>query len=288
MDRLSALLPRFGFQANTFFTGEFCGSNQFREEGVGHLHLIRRGPVIMEHDDAPSLDVLEPALVFYPRPFRHRLHVPATSRADLVCATVSFKEVHRNPLANALPGVLQIPLAELDDLEPTLRLLCSEASKDDGGKRLVMDHLCDILIVQLLRHALKTGRIKTGVLAGLSDSGIASVLSALHEDPSRLWRVEDMAAIAGMSRSKFAKNFHSIVGVAPAAYLTNWRMDLAENLLNENKSVKAIAVAVGYSSQPAFTRAFIATFGVPPTEWLRASNKVKHSGSDQTPTPKKG
>jgi AraC-like DNA-binding protein len=267
---LSMLLPRFSFQTSVFYSGEFCGSTQFRQqEQVGHLHLVRSGPVVMQHEEAAPLVIEEPSLIFYPRPFDHRLVVPPASRAELLCASITFRDTFRNPFAIALPDYVNVPLAQLSGLSTVLGMLFDEAGKEDVGKGLMMDRLCDIVVIHVIRHALTSGLVNAGVLMGLSDPGIASALLAIHENPARSWKVEDMAALAHMSRSKFAKHFQEVVGATPVGYLTQTRMALAENLLLANKAVKSVATAVGYSNQPAFTKAFIANFGMPPSAWLK-------------------
>lgn len=275
MDKLLSLLPRFGFRTSVFFKGEFCGNTQFlASEGMGHLHLVRRGPVVMEHPDLPPIEITVPTLVFYPRPFDHQLVVPPDNLASLLCANVSFNDAVRNPIALALPDVLLIPLDEESGLSPTLALLFVEAAEDDVGKRLVMDHLCDILVVHLIRYARRMNLIKTGVLAGLSDTQIAPVLIALHTNAGHPWCIEEMASLANLSRTGFVNRFRAIVGMPPAEYLTNWRMDLAKTYLLQGRSVKEIALDVGYSFQPAFTKAFSSKVGVSPTEWLKQASQA--------------
>lgn len=270
MDKLLSLLPRFGFSASVFFQGEFCGQNQFQAtEGVGHLHLVRKGPVTMEHNQGPPLQVVEPTLVFYPLPYDHRLVVHPDNQSILLCANVRFNHATRNPIALALPEVICIPLNQETGLSPTLSLLFSEAAVEDIGNRLIMDHLCDLLVVHLVRHARRMNLIRTGVIAGLSDVRLAPVLSALHAQPERAWSVEDMAALAYLSRTTFIKRFREVVGMPPAEYLTGWRMELAKSHLKDGKPVKEVARAVGYSYQPGFTKAFTSRYGMSPTDWLR-------------------
>lgn len=272
MDKLLSLLPRFGFSASVFFRGEFCGQNQFNaSEGVGHLHLVSKGPVILEHKDCPPLQVFKPTLVFYPRAYDHRLVVPPESAASLLCANVRFNHAPRNPIALALPDMMCVPLDEETGLSPTLSLLFNEASADDIGRSLIMDHLCDMLVVHLVRYARKMKLLRTGVIAGLSDAQIALVLAALHTEPARAWSVDDMAALAHMSRTTFINRFRDIVGTPPAEYLTGWRMELAKIHLREGKPVKEVALAAGYSHQPGFSKAFTSWYGVSPTEWLKNS-----------------
>ena len=53
-------------------------------------------------------------------------------------------------------------------------------------------------------------------------------------------------------------------------YLTQWRMQLAANLLcRSNTSLVHIAEAVGYQTDTAFSRAFRREFGLPPASWRR-------------------
>lgn len=274
MDRLSALLGRYTFSASVFYNGEFCGSNGFSEgEQVGHLHLVRRGPVIIHHEDRPSLQIEEPTLVFYPRGLNHRLHVAPGTLASLLCATIAFQGGAQSALANALPDYLQMPLARVAGLTQTLNLLFDEASAARPGQKMVLDRLCDVLIVQGMRYALQTGQLDEGRLSGLSDAGLSRVLVAIHNDPASSWSLEKFAELSGMSRSKFAKRFHEVVGTTPADYLTDRRMSLAQKLLKRHKPVQTVALEVGYGSQPAFTKAFTARLGMSPRAWLNQAHQ---------------
>lgn len=70
IDFLSAVIAKFGFDTDVFFNGEFCGTPDFQARlGMGHLHFIREGPVLFEHDGQDALVIQGPAVVLYPRPF---------------------------------------------------------------------------------------------------------------------------------------------------------------------------------------------------------------------------
>ena len=56
----------------------------------------------------------------------------------------------------------------------------------------------------------------------------AVLFSTQGEAPERNWRVEDLAAVAGMSRSAFSNLFHGTVGEPPASYLQSWRISLVQ------------------------------------------------------------
>lgn len=269
MDLLSGLLSRFTLRAQVFHTGELCGISDFSgNQPVGHLHLVRQGQVIVHHADRPSVHIDEPTFLFYPRALSHRLVVPPDGIADILCAAIAFRDGEHNPLARALPDYLLIPLSQMPALTQALDLLFDEAFRDQCGRQLILDRLCDVLIVQVIRHAIETGQITSGMLAGLSDPGLARALVAIHDQPSQAWTLERLATLSGMSRSSFAQRFHQVVGSTPADYLAGWRISLARSLLEKNVPVKKVALDVGYGSQPAFTKAFTARVGMSPRAWL--------------------
>jgi AraC-like DNA-binding protein len=82
--------------------------------------------------------------------------------------------------------------------------------------------------------------------------------------------VEALAEEVGMSRSKFAKKFTTLVGEPPLAYLTRWRMHSAARLLTaDSLTVGEVARRVGYESETAFSKAFRRVFGSAPGGYRR-------------------
>lgn len=57
------------------------------------------------------------------------------------------------------------------------------------------------------------------------------------------------------------------------AYVTAWRMKVAQDLLREGMPIKVIVDSVGYASQASFSRTFAQQVGQPPGEWLRAEGE---------------
>ncbi len=271
-DPLSFLLPRFGFDTGVFFSGDFCGTTPFSAaQQIGHLHLVREGKILLEHDDGKVIEAGAGCLVFYARPLNHRLLAPRGENTKLICAGVRFREPQRNPLAAAFPEVMVVPLDQLAGLEPVLTILFDEAAVQAAGSSLVLDRLCDIIVVLLVRHAQASGLL-TGAIAGMGDAAIARALTGVHKDLSYPWRIDDLARLATMSRTKFTQHFQQRMGMAPGAYLLDARMAQAEALLRDRRSVKEVGIAVGYASQPAFSRAFTAHSGMAPQEWQRSQN----------------
>lgn len=135
----------------------------------------------------------------------------------------------------------------------------------------VLDRLTEVLFVQLLRYAMERQLIEGGVVAGLADARLARALTAMHDDPARDWSLASLAAKAGMSRSRFAARFASVVGVPAMEYLTRWRVGVAQGLLRRGRPPKVVAQEVGYGRSSTFGRAFAQVVGVTSTVWLRST-----------------
>lgn len=95
-------------------------------------------------------------------------------------------------------------------------------------------------MIRLLRHCIDQGLTQRGTLAGLADSRLAKALTAMHADSARNWELSEMAALAGMSRARFAARFREITGETPADYLASWRVMAAQRLLKRGVQLKHV------------------------------------------------
>lgn len=207
----------------------------------------------------------EPTVLFYPRPEEHTFQ---TEGADIVCAFVEFGAGMLNPLATALPSLLIIPLASVPELGPAVTLLFAEAFAQQHGRQAAVDRLAEYLLILLLRSAMKSGLTTGGIIAALADTHLAKALTAMHERPEHNWTLEDLGRVAGMSRARFAAQFHATMEQTPFEYLALWRIGVAQSLLKKGESLKMIAPSVGYASAGALIRSFSHYVGMPPMTWL--------------------
>lgn len=267
-DRLQGLLQRFSVSARMFHSGPLCGIHDFGPaNGSGQLHLIKRGPVEVRYGAGEVLWIEEPSLVLCLQASPHRFVTDADTGADMACANVSVGSGRSNPLGQALPPMLVLPLAELSAAEALLDLLFEEAFSTRCGRQKVVDRLFEVVLILILRRLLDSGRIEQGLLAGLSHPRLAKALVAMHDAPGKPWPLSELAACAGMSRSRFAEVFASTVGMPPASYLAGFRIALAQDLLLSERPLQLIAEDVGYGSPAALSRAFSAHCGMPPRAW---------------------
>lgn len=270
-DRLEALLSRFRVSARLFHSGPLCGVNDFApEQGRGQLHLLGGGELRVEHPDGSAIDVAEPSLLFYPRPYAHRFISDATRGADMACAFIEFGDGARNPLTVALPAFVWLPLSALDGAAPVLDLLFREAFTQRCGRQLVVDRLFEVVLIQILRRLMATAPERSGLFAGLAHPQISRALIAMHGEPGKPWSLATLAGICGMSRTQFAETFRVQIGITPGDYLAGWRLTVAQQLLDEGRALKHIVDEVGYGSVAALSRAFKAQTGHSPREWRKA------------------
>lgn len=267
-DRLEALLDRFSASARLFHAGALCGINDLApENGAGQLHLVRGGAIEIVHEGEPGLHIEVPSLLLYPRPLAHRFITDRERGADLTCANLHFEGGAANPIAGALPGFVCVPLHEIGGAAPVLALLFEEAFDHRCGRQALINRLFEVVLIQVLRHLMESGRTRVGMLAGLSHPQLRHALVAIHESPDRDWTLDSLAARAGMSRSVFANVFRDSVGCTPGTYLQQWRVGLAQQSLLGGRPLKLIAMDVGYGSEAALSRAFKASTGVSPRAW---------------------
>jgi len=260
-----------------FHSGALCGITNFAEhEGGGQLHLIRAGAMDVVHPGQPAVHVEQPSLLLYPRPMARRFITDVERGADLACAHLQFEGGMANPMVSALPDLVCLPLHTIAQAEQVLALLFEEAFGSNCGRREVVDRLFEIVLIQVLRHLMETGQIRSGLLAGMSHPKLRKALVAMHEQPAQEWTLEALAHLAGMSRSIFANTFRNTVGCTTGVYLQAWRVQLVQKALLQGSQLKTIATDVGYGSEAALSRAFKAQCGMTPREW-RQTRKMAHA-----------
>lgn len=187
----------------------------------------------------------------------------STDREILFAATVDWGG-DANPLFAALPSEITFDLENDAETTALIAVLAAESSAQRCGAATVVNRLGEVLIVRLLRAQIQSGSTQPGLVAGLSDLRLSRAIVAMHDQPGRDWRNEDLAYIAGLSLSRFAELFLATVGEPPAVYLRNWRLTLARQDVMRGDRVEAVARRYGYLSPEGFARAFKKRFGNTP------------------------
>lgn len=189
--------------------------------------------------------------------------------ATFFCGAYRFEGDLCQSLLAALPDLLAMRPAAGSTLRATLDLLAGEMLRDEPGQQTLLDRLLDVALVQILRdHFTARDVAAPGWFRASADERVGTALRALHADPAHAWTVAELADEAALSRSAFARQFTELVGLAPLAYLNDWRMALArERLRDTDARLAGIATSLGYASEFSFAAAFKRHHGVAPGRW---------------------
>ena len=189
---------------------------------------------------------------------------------QMVCGHLGFSQGADHPLLGALPEVILITQPDRGRyplLDESLRLVARRALSDEVGAAASIARLSEVFFIEAVRASVERHPPLANVMTAMTDLHIGRALELVHKTPGDPWTVETLAKASGMSRSRFAERFAELVGVAPMAYVTEWRLQKALARLSSSKaSVKEVAAQAGYQSAAAFARAFSQRFGIPPTD----------------------
>lgn len=243
--------------------------------GVGDLVFVRKGlaHVMKDHPRSRAASVAE---VYAQRGgrcgglVRYGGDGPVTT---ILSGGFLFETTHLNPVLGHLPEIFHVPAEDgelVRWLELTLGLMTCEMKIEEPGYELVASRLADVLFVHALRRHVKENPCQAGWLRAVADPQLGEAFRAMHARPEDAWTVESLAHLAGMSRSAFAARFKEVLGVAPLAYLTSWRMHRATVLLTTTTTaVAGIALAVGYETESAFAKVFRRHLDTTPAAYRR-------------------
>lgn len=207
--------------------------------------------------------------VFAPLPMNR----PVTEDIELVVGCVPSEAL---ALGSLTIGPIVVRSAEHPDLARRLwraiDMLEDEYADEQWADRsLVVRRLAEIMLVNMTRRLMAERQRGEHAASPHASRQILQAVNAFLETPDRPWTLEQLAKVAGMSRSGFAEAFKTVTGQTPGRIVSRLRLtQVAQRLSSEPLSVEAAAEEAGYSSSAAFVRAFQREFGETPARWRRA------------------
>ncbi|MGQ0833175.1 MAG: GlxA family transcriptional regulator [Microthrixaceae bacterium] len=140
-----------------------------------------------------------------------------------------------------------------------------------------MDHGRDVALaiarrlVLFLRRPGSQSQFSAHLEAQVAErDGLRDAQHHIAEHPGADCRVATLAAIAAMSERNFTRCFTAEVGVTPARYVEQVRVETARRLLEEtDDGVDAIAAACGFGTAETMRRTFLRTLRTNPAEYRR-------------------
>jgi AraC-like DNA-binding protein len=150
-----------------------------------------------------------------------------------------------------------------------LRLLAEELSVPGVHGRLYAEALTLALLIDMLRHQDAPRRI-VPIKGGLAAWQLRRVEEMIHGRLAEDLSLAELARVADLSKSHFARAFRRSTGLPPHQYQLNARVERAKQLLRcSDLTLTQIGSDCGFNEQSQFIRAFRRVVGVSPGTWQR-------------------
>ncbi|WP_187968023.1 AraC family transcriptional regulator [Aquibium microcysteis] len=156
-------------------------------------------------------------------------------------------------------------------LRTTLEKMRTVMASDQEPDRLYAETLALLTAIEVAQ--MQTGALKLtpGQSGGLSGAQLKLVFDFVDSRLGAEVSLDDMAAVARLSRFHFARAFKKSVGEPPYAYVLRQRIERAKVLLKTTKmQVNEVAVSTGFKTASHFVRAFQQAVGTSPGSFRRA------------------
>lgn len=189
---------------------------------------------------------------------------------EVVCGYLRCNELLFNSLLVHLPPVFAVRPegAAAGLIHAAVDYVMEEPPIAGRREAPLLSRLPELLLVEALRLYGEAAPASIGWLAATGDPIVGRALRLLHDDPAHAWTVDALANRAATSRSVLDERFRALLGRSPIRYLTEWRMQIAADLLRSTSLTLAqVAERSGYSSDASFSRAFCRHVGVSPAQW---------------------
>lgn len=217
----------------------------------------------------------EPSLILFKAFSPHHLNIPPGQEAQVMCADIAYDSGMDNIITSGLPDIVLIPLSELPLVRNTMNVLEETARLSPLIRGPIDNKLCEVILLQVIAHLIENSKVNKGILSGLANPVLGSLLAHIIQRPGHNWDVEKMALSVAMSKTRFTHQFVTSVGETPGQFVRRERIKLAKTLLLAEKPLDMIAQHCGYASQSSFSRAFMQQTGQYPSHWTRNQNGVQ-------------
>jgi AraC family transcriptional regulator len=171
----------------------------------------------------------------------------------------------------ATPTDLLERTAHPDPITSRLLLTAADAMEGNSALDALFRHqLTDLLATRLLAAHTGSPTTPQPTMGGLSPKVLLRAIERLRSDSDADVSLAALASEAGLSRFHFCRAFKESTGLSPHAWLRQYRLEQAMNMLRDtDASVVSVAAALGYSTQTAFAAAFRKLTGETPSDWRK-------------------
>jgi AraC family transcriptional regulator len=154
------------------------------------------------------------------------------------------------------------------------QLLADECVSRAPAGGLYAEGLLVALMATFVRSTDKKSNENSVV--GLARPQLMAAVEFMQAHLGKNITLSEIAAVAGLSSSQFARAFRRSTGISPHQWHLERRLRRAQDLLaNSNRSLVEIALETGFSEQSHFTRVFRSIAGITPGQWRRSYGRSK-------------
>lgn len=154
-----------------------------------------------------------------------------------------------------------------DGIERVLQSMLGLFDEDPPHRDMILDLNASELIVRMLQTESRL-LLMDNHRKHASHNGLAAAVQYAKKNLSERITVSELAEVACMSESTFYRYFRNEFGMTPLQFLTQERMERAQELLrNSSNNVTDVSAAVGFGSASHFINTFKEHIGQTPKQY---------------------
>jgi AraC-like DNA-binding protein len=155
---------------------------------------------------------------------------------------------------------------EIDNRE-TVGLYLKSHRRIECGDPAEAEEILATLLLALVAHCTDPSLIARPAAPVSRD--MLCVRDLIESNLARPIALDEIAALAGVSKFYVARQFTEAFGIPPHTFQVRRRLARAREQLARGLAIKCVAVDLGFSDQSHFGRHFLKTFGLSPAEYQR-------------------
>jgi AraC-like DNA-binding protein len=165
------------------------------------------------------------------------------------------------PGSTATPAFPGVAIRD-SDLAPRLRRLCRSLESESLSLSVETQLLSDLACL-FSRHA----RVHSPQWIGHEPAHVARIQDYLRANLQRNVRLNELAALTGLSKAYVIRSFRRLVGMPPYEWLLQLRIEEARKLLQKGRLISELAMDFGFFDQSHFHRRFKRITGMTPAAY---------------------
>ena len=245
--------------------------------GPGSIVIVPPNtPQTMTADDGPAVDVPASENCKMTRDGLLLFDAAQSGAGDLrvACGLIMASFSGSFGLLDQIKEPLVADIGDMDIVRHAFAIMLDEINGPKLGTRALTGALMKTCLVMLLRRHFEGEAPHSVFLADARDPRLGKAVVAVLDKPAAIHTVASLAAVAGMSRSVFARDFQDSFAMSPMEFVAKTRLHhAAEMLRSSDVSIKVIAASIGFASRSHFSRAFRAAYGTDPRNFRKTVTK---------------